>query len=79
MKTAVSIPRPVFEAADRLAKSLGIPRSQLYSRALERFVAEAQQQDITARLNQVYVKEKVELDPAMATLQWASVLHKPWR
>jgi hypothetical protein len=78
MKTAVSIPGSVFHAAERLAKTLGIPRSQLYSRAIERYVSEAQQRDITARLNQVYAKEKVELDPALAVLQWASVLREPW-
>jgi hypothetical protein len=78
MKTAVSIPGSVFQAAERLAKTLGIPRSQLYSRAIERYVSEAQQRDITARLNQVYAKEKVELDPALAVLQWASVLREPW-
>jgi hypothetical protein len=50
MKTAVSIPGPLFQAAERLANDLGLPRSQLYSRALERYVSEAQQQDVTARL-----------------------------
>jgi hypothetical protein len=78
MKTAVSIPSPVFHAAERLAKSLGLTRSRLYSRVIERYVSEAQQRDITTRLNQVYADEKVELDPALAVLQWASVLREPW-
>jgi hypothetical protein len=78
VKTAVSIPGPVFQAAERLAKSLRIPRSHLYSRAIERYVSEAQQRNITTRLNQVYANEKVELDPALAILQWASVLCEPW-
>ena len=78
MKTAVSIPTPVFQAAERLAKSLGIPRSRLYSRAIERYVSEVQQQDITAQLNRVYADEKVELDPMLAMLQWTSVLRDSW-
>jgi hypothetical protein len=78
MKTAVSIPAPVFQAAERLAKSLGIPRSRLYARAIERYVSEVQQRDITAQLNRVYADEKVELDPMLAMLQWASVLREPW-
>ena len=78
MKTAVLIPDFVFQAAERLAKSLGIPRSPLYSRAIERYVSEAQQRDITARLNQVYAVEEDELDPALAVLQWASVLRGSW-
>ena len=78
MKTAVSIPRPLFEAADRLADSLGIPRSQLYARAIERYVAEVQEQNITAQFNKVYADEKVELDPVLAFLQWASIPRERW-
>ncbi len=78
VKTAVSIPGPVFQAAERLAKRLGIPRSRLYSRALERYVFETQEHDVTARLNQVYAEENVELDPALAALQWASIPREPW-
>lgn len=39
MKTAVSIPDHVFEEAERLAEELKTSRSQLYSRALQEFVA----------------------------------------
>ena len=40
MKTAISIPDPLFGAAERLAKHLGISRSQLYQRALQAFLQE---------------------------------------
>jgi hypothetical protein len=70
--------RLVFEAAERLARRLGIPGSQLYSRAIERYVSEAQQEDITARLNQVHADDKTELDSTLAALEWASVLREPW-
>ena len=76
MKNAVSIPRPVLEPVDRLAKSLGIPRSLLYSRAINRY--QIQQQEITVKLNEVYANEIIDLDPVMAALQVASVLHEPW-
>jgi metal-responsive CopG/Arc/MetJ family transcriptional regulator len=78
MKTAVSIPAPVFQAAEQLAKRLGIPRSRLYSRALERYVAEVQKRDVTALLNEVYAKEEAELDPLLATLQSASLARDTW-
>jgi hypothetical protein len=78
MKTAVSIPASVFQAAERLAKSLGIPRSRLYARAIERYVSEVEQRDITAQLNRVYADEKVELDPVLAMLQWVSIPREPW-
>jgi len=78
MKTAISIPDPLFHAADRLAKRLGIPRSRLYSRAIERYVSEAEKRDVTARLNQVYAHEKSELDSGLAALQSASIAPEEW-
>jgi antitoxin MazE6 len=78
VKTAVSIPDPLFRAAERLAKRLGMPRSRLYSRAIERYVSETQERDVTALLNQVYAKETAELDSALAALQWASIPREQW-
>ena len=37
MKTAVTIPDPVFKAAEKLAKRLGVSRSELYARAVAEF------------------------------------------
>ncbi len=53
MKTAVSIPQDIYEAADRTAKRLGISRSQLYSRAVAQFVAEQGDDEVTAKLNEL--------------------------
>jgi metal-responsive CopG/Arc/MetJ family transcriptional regulator len=78
VKTAVSIPGPVFQAAERLAKRLRIPRSRLYARAIERYVSEAQERDVTALLNQVYAEEEGKLDSALAMLQWASIPRERW-
>ncbi|MEM6753148.1 MAG: ChpI protein, partial [Cyanobacteria bacterium P01_C01_bin.38] len=33
MKTAISIPDPLFEAAEQFAKRLGLSRSELYAMA----------------------------------------------
>jgi hypothetical protein len=78
MKTAVSIPGPVFQAAERLAKRLGIPRSRLYSCAIELYVAQAQERDVTALLNEVYGGETARLDPTLSALQSASITRDPW-
>jgi antitoxin MazE6 len=78
MKTAISIPAPLFEAAERLAKSLRIPRSRLYARALERYVSEAQERNVTAILNQVYAREASELDSVLTALQTVSIPHESW-
>jgi hypothetical protein len=68
----------VFQAAERLAKRLRIPRSRLYARAIERYVSEAQERDVTALLNQVYAEEEGKLDSALAMLQWASIPRERW-
>jgi metal-responsive CopG/Arc/MetJ family transcriptional regulator len=53
MKTAVSIPDEVFEEAERLAIELQTSRSQLYSRALQEFVAKHAPDRVTEAMNRV--------------------------
>lgn len=53
MKTAVSIPDPLFEAGERLARRRGLRRSQLYAEALQRLVADqVSDDDLIAQVNQ---------------------------
>jgi len=56
MKTAVSLPDQLYEEAERTAQVLGIPRSQLFARALEEFIAFHKRENVTERLNRVYSK-----------------------
>ena len=63
MKVAVSVPEPVFEAAERVSKRMRIPRSQLYSRAIAAFVREHSGEEVTKALNAVYAKTSSALGP----------------
>jgi antitoxin MazE6 len=54
MKVAISVPDPLFRQAESLARRLGVPRSQLYARALEAFLRQQQRPDVTDRLDAVY-------------------------
>ena len=56
MKTAISLPDHLYFEAEKTAQSLGIPRSQLFAKALEEFIA-SHKREITVRLNSVYFKE----------------------
>ncbi|HSC20453.1 MAG TPA: hypothetical protein VLC07_01880 [Solirubrobacterales bacterium] len=78
MKTAISIPDPVFEAAEEVAKKLGVSRSELYSRAIESFVRTWRDEDVTEALNRVYATEPSELDPALARAQSAAIGREEW-
>jgi metal-responsive CopG/Arc/MetJ family transcriptional regulator len=69
VKTAISIPDALFEAADRLARRLSITRSELYARAIEQLLAGQSDSDVTARLNEVYTSQAASLDPRLAAAQ----------
>jgi metal-responsive CopG/Arc/MetJ family transcriptional regulator len=53
MKTAVSIPDEVFEAADRLARRTKRSRSQVFSEALKEYIARHTPDEITEAMNKV--------------------------
>jgi predicted transcriptional regulator len=63
MKTAVSLPDELFNAADQLASRLGLTRSRLFSTAVAEFIARHKTSRITERLNAVYAAEESRLDP----------------
>jgi len=54
MKTAISIPDPVFRSAERLAARLGVSRSELYCRALKDLLSRHDRAAVTAQLDHVY-------------------------
>lgn len=61
MRTTVSIPDPVFEAAERLAQQLGISRSELFAQALTAFI-EAHKRPVAVHLDRVHAVEDSSLD-----------------
>jgi metal-responsive CopG/Arc/MetJ family transcriptional regulator len=77
MKTAVSIPDPIFEAADRLASRRKISRSELYAEALSRILDAEDADDITARLDEVYGEIDSSLDSDLASAQ-ADAVREVW-
>jgi hypothetical protein len=63
LKTAVSIPDRIFEAAEQYARRRGIARSQVYAEALTRFMAEQESdEDLTEALNRVCAEIDTTLD-----------------
>ena len=78
MKTAISLPDPVFESAEAMAAELGISRSQLYATAIQEFVQAQKRNGITEALNRVYEKVDQTPDPFLETLQLATLTRDPW-
>jgi metal-responsive CopG/Arc/MetJ family transcriptional regulator len=80
MKTAISIPDSLFEAAEDFAKRLGITRSELYQRAVEHFMRAQGHDIIRESLDAVYADHDVSsrLDPAIEYLQDLSLETDDW-
>ena len=51
MKTAISLPNDVFEAAEATAKQLGLSRSELYTRAIRAYLEAHGTDRLTEKLN----------------------------
>ena len=78
MKTAISIPDSIFEAAENFAHRIGISRSQLYSKAVTEYLKEHKNRSVTKKLNEVYSKESSRLDNADHELQYSSLQKDEW-
>ena len=80
MKTAISIPDSLFQAAEELAERLGISRSQLYRRAVEEYLRARGHDIIRETLDAVYAGDSDGggLDPAIEYLQDASIEEDGW-
>jgi metal-responsive CopG/Arc/MetJ family transcriptional regulator len=78
MKTAISLPDPLFKSADSLARRLGVSRSELFANAVAAFIAQHDRARLTERLNAVYGDSANEPpDLALAALQ-ARSLPREW-
>ncbi|MCG6142691.1 ChpI protein [Leptospira bourretii] len=75
MKTAISIPDDLFVSAENTAKKLGIPRSQLFAKALEEFIQNHSKEKITEKLNEVYAKNLYDSDKQISNIS-VSTLRK---
>ena len=78
MKTAISVPDEVFEAADRTAKKLGVSRSELYSTAVHEYIERHKMEDVTSRLDDLYASDSSELDEYLGQMQSQSMKKEDW-
>ena len=80
MKTAISIPDKVFEAAEKAAKRLGVSRSELYVNAIQEYLAQHSDEHVTEELNNIYSSSKVDgqLDSILRKMQSSSLNGNEW-
>jgi len=78
MKTAISIPDPLFRSAEKLSHQLGLSRSQLYVTAIKEFLQARKQHCVMEKLNEIYGGMESGLDPSLQSLQARSVPKDIW-
>lgn len=69
MKTAISIPDPLFDDAEALARRLHVSRSELYANALRAFVAQHDEAAKRRALDDLYPVESSALPAGAARAQ----------
>ena len=61
MKTAISLPDPLFDRAESLARTLELSRSELYRRAIEEYLARHASDSVTDALDSL--AEEIDTRP----------------
>ena len=78
MKTAISIKDNVFQEAEKFAKKAKISRSQLYSDAVEEYLAKRNEADLIAQINAVCEEIDTSLDPHWKKIQSRVLSKDKW-
>jgi metal-responsive CopG/Arc/MetJ family transcriptional regulator len=78
MKVAISLPDPVFQAAEKLARAQKKSRSQLYAEAVAEYLGAHSANAVRERLDAVYAAENSRLDPVLEKIQLGSLKDEAW-
>ena len=70
VKTAISVQKPLFEQAEKLARQMKVPRSRLFVLALEEYIQRQQNRKLLAQFNAGCADEP---DPAELVLREKSL------
>jgi hypothetical protein len=73
MKVAISVPEPVYRAAEKAARQMRVPRSRFYAQAVQAYLKRIDHEDVTRRLNEVYDEPSAEPDPFLAVAARATL------
>jgi len=78
MKTAISIPDPIFQSAEIMAHQLAISRSELFTKAISEYLEKHKYEDVTESLNHVYAGVSSSLDEELTAMQSNSIEKDVW-
>ena len=78
MTTAISIPDPLFQAAEREAARRRVSRSRFYSMAVASYLKSLRAANVKKALDAVYTSEDSALDSALTRLQSEALDRENW-
>lgn len=78
MKTAISIPDPIFQMAEAMAGELKLSRSELFTRAVQEYIEKHKYNGVTESLNAVYKTDKDSTDHELLDMQARSIDKEEW-
>lgn len=78
MKTSISIPIDIFQAAESFAQQSHLTRSALFTRAVVEFLSRRRNDGVTERLNRLYGKEESHLDEIFSKVQTSMIAKERW-
>lgn len=73
MKVAISLPDPLFKAADTLAHKLKKSRSQFYAEAVAAYVGAHSADAVREQLDAVYAHQESGVDPVLFALAMETI------
>jgi len=78
MKTAISVSDDVFQLTEKLAKRLKVSRSKVFAMGVKKLAEEYDDDQVTAKLNEFYEKEKAEINPVIMKMAALSLPKDEW-
>ena len=78
MKTAISIDKKLFEAAERFSHASGLSRSKLYCMAISEYIQNYSPDIITQKLNDYYKDHESRLDDGLKSAAYRLFDREDW-
>ena len=77
-KTNILIPETISQAAEELARRMGMPLDEFYATAVTEYVIAHQRKTVTEALDQIYESESSGLDPTISKMQNKTLRSERW-
>ena len=78
MKTAISIPDPLYKSAEDVARKLRVSRSKLYARALAEYLRRYDERQLDQEIAEFYDNHAPTIDPAGVAAQSQVLRKEDW-